>query len=126
MNRIPARSDTKVVRRKVKVPNSTLLGFSSSVLNVGDLFMYKVILADDRHRIAVAMHRGMIKPNDGKKWYILAQVLNSDVSFETYERWVEPEDVVRTRPRSEVNKNILNLFEEDTTWGPFLWKKSTY
>ena len=112
---IPGRKDVTVNRKiSCKVPNALSFGYSSQSLAMGDLFVYVERTSEGPIR-RLAMCHGLVKPhaalgNEKIMWYILAQVANSSMTS-TYERWVEPIDVIETVIDKYINPHILAFFK---------------
>lgn len=109
-----ARTDIERNKQQTICPNSILLGYSSSKLHFGDLFVYrqKYMLGDEPlFKDSLARCHGRVKPLLSGPWYILAQVANSAMTH-SFERWIEPEEVIETIPAAHANPHILKFFEE--------------
>ena len=101
-----SRKDVERNERKIYIPNASWLGFSRGSVSFGDFFIYS---QDGQKRLA--RYHGCIRPNTGGNWQILAQVA-SDFMGETYERWVEPADVIETCPADRMRPEIVAIFEK--------------
>ena len=101
---IMSRNDVTVDHKQVICPNTTWIGYSSNKLRPGMFFSYKqgasVKLGRMHHRIASGEHEG----------YIVAQVAIDSFMANHCERWVNPDDVIETRPADKVDAEIVNLF----------------
>jgi len=113
-----SRSDVdRRFKPEIFCKNSSSIGYSSMYLKLGDLFIYKERYTDGSFHYRLAKCHGQIKPlnkiseSDELKWYVLAQSANWLMTF-TYERWIDPEDIVETYDREHVNPNIAKFFEE--------------
>lgn len=108
-----SRTDVKRDKRAVKLNYDTcsMLGYSRLTLEKGDCFIYRERHTDGTEGRRLAKSHGRIKPNGSKKYYILAQATNDMMSF-TYERWVEPKDVLETYPKEQVKEGIKTFFED--------------
>ena len=100
------RADVVRNERKIDVPNSSWIGFSRGSLSFGDFFIY----SHDGHR-RMARYHGQIRPVSGGAWQILAQVADNFMGC-TYERWIDPRDVLETRPANRVRPEIVAVFEK--------------
>ena len=102
-----ARTDVKVIKRKITVPNSSWLGFSSSTLRPGDLFTYQ-----DGNQVRTGKMHGVINTlRFPKVKLVLAQVLFNNLQF-SGERWIDPKDVIETIPSERVSKHLKAYFLE--------------
>jgi hypothetical protein len=106
------RKDVKRNRRQTICPNSSWLGYSSSKLKYGDLFMYYEYYEDKTTGTRIGKCHGRIKPIAENKSYILSQSISTNLQF-SYERWVDPKDVIEIIPKEKANKNILAFFENN-------------
>ena len=111
------RSDVEINKRQTLLPHVSNIGYSSWKLRYGDLFRYKEHYTDKTFCYRLAKCHGQIKPvnkidsTDKIQWFILAQAA-SDMMDSTYERWIDPLDVVETLPSKYANKHILEFFIE--------------
>ncbi len=110
-----SRQDIERDKKQTHLPESSTLGYSSYKLRYGDLFLYKEHYTDGSHGNRQAKCHGRIRPDHKtsgrREWLILAQAANDMMSF-TYERWIDPEDVIETCPKDKANAHILAFFEE--------------
>lgn len=101
-----ARADVVRNERKIDVPNSSWIGYSRGALYFGDFFTYS-----QDGRLRLARYHGQIRPVAGGPWRILAQVASDFVEY-TYERWIDPRDVLETRPGDVVRPEIVAVFNQ--------------
>ena len=112
-----SRTDVERNKRQSKCFGSTLIGHSTYILKCGDLFLYKERYTDGTEGTRLAKCHGRVRPDhndavsDGREWRILAQAASDDMTF-TYERWVDPKDVIQITPKNHANKNVIAFFEE--------------
>ena len=109
----PTRTDVKVRRESIRVPNSSFQGFSSTTLHVGDLFVYTCDIEGIRK---VAKCHGtvrVLKPDAiyPEKCFIFAQILFANLQS-SGERWVNPESVIETIPSERVSPHLIKYFAE--------------
>jgi hypothetical protein len=111
-----SRADIIRNKRQVKVLNSSLIGHSTNILRYGDHFLYKEYYQDKTFHYRLAKCHGQIKPVYNGRWLILAQSADWTMTF-SYERWIEPNDVIETIPKGKVNSHIEAFFlEKETMW----------
>lgn len=110
-----SRKDVERNKQQTYCPNSSFIGFSSSKLKYGDMFVYKY---SNDETLYVAKCHGRIKAtfplNHDRKdtqWHILAQTMSRSMQF-SMERWVEPECVIGTIPKDRINPHLDALFLE--------------
>ena len=101
-----SRNDVERNERKINVPTSSWLGYSRGYLSFGDFFIY----SQDGHR-RMARYHGQIRPVAGGAWQILAQVAGDFIDY-TYERWIDPRDVLETLPADRVRPEIVAVFDQ--------------
>ena len=58
----------------------------------------------------MARYHGQIRPVSGGAWQILAQVAGDFIDY-TYERWIDPRDVLETLPADRVRPEIVAVFD---------------
>ena len=111
-----SRQDVTVDHKQVLCPKSTWIGFSSNVLKPGMFFNYRtengIYLARMHHRIAKTS-------TNECKGYIVAQVAIDGFMSNHCERWINPNDVIETRPADRVDAEIIALFDRRVT----MWHK---
>jgi len=100
------RADVERNECKIDTSNASWLGFSCGSLSFGDFFIY----SKDGQKY-LARYHGQIRPMTGGEWQILAQVAG-DFMGETYERWVNPADVIETRPANRIRPEIVAVFDK--------------
>lgn len=92
------RTDVTIDKKQVHCPNTSRLGFDKSKAQVGDLILFsegeRIITARMIGRIAYAPQCAETPPIRG---WILAICLNDSLDH-TFERWVNPADVLRVEP----------------------------
>lgn len=103
-----SRTDIKRDKRIVKCFNSSLLGYSTYTLKAGDVFLFRY-KGDIEHHIARS--HGRAKPLNCNKYHILAQQLSDNLQF-SYERWIDPEDVIEIIPAQHVEPLLLEMFKK--------------
>ena len=59
----------------------------------------------------MARYHGQIRPVSGGAWQILAQVAGDFIGC-TYECWIDPRDVLETRPADRVRPEIVAVFDQ--------------
>lgn len=109
-----SRIDVDRDKKQIFCPNASILGYSRHNLNYSDFFIYK-----DETGYRLAKCHGQIFPmnkchgdkEDVFKWWILGQVVSHSFSC-TYERWIDPQEVIETIPAEHMNKHIIAFFEE--------------
>ena len=110
-----SRTDVERNKQQTRCPNSSISGHSRTKLRFGDLFVYRRKVshcgAKPIPKDFLARCHGRVKPPQSGPWYILAQVANSAMTF-SYERWIEPEEVIEIIPAAHTNPHILKFFEE--------------
>lgn len=107
-----ARTDIDRNQQKTICPNSSMLGYSTRKLRCGDLFLYTKRYTRGATGTRLAKCHGRVKPYDADdKWMILAQTASDNMQF-TYERWVEPEDVIEIVTKDRTNIHVMRFFEE--------------
>lgn len=112
-----SRQDIEKNKRKIFCENSTLIGYSSHTLKYGDLFLYWEYCTDGTKGKRLAKCHGQVRPlnkidsTDKLQWFILTQAADHTMKF-SYERWIEPKDVIEVIPKDRANKHILIFFEE--------------
>lgn len=106
-----SRTDIKRDKRDTRLDydNCTMLGYSELTLHYGDCFLYYEHYTDGTKGKRLAKCHGRVRPNDSKKWFILAQSANDMMSF-TYERWIDPKDVCETLLADKVKYGIKAFF----------------
>lgn len=111
-----SRKDIIRDEKDMKIPpNNSYLKYGAR-LKKGDLFLYKEKYTDGSFGRRLAICHGRVKPNnvidhEEIKWYILAQV--ADIMLDvTYERWINPEDVIQITGLKYINRHILEFFKE--------------
>ncbi len=105
------RNDVVRDKRKTFCRNSSFLGYSSYTLKYGDFFIYKEQYEDGRYGLRTAKYHGRIRPKSEGKWLILAQSISTMLNH-TYERWIDPDDVIETCRKEYMNQHIKDMFEE--------------
>ncbi len=111
------RKDIKRDNRETKCLKATLLGYSTYTLKPGDLFSYRESYTDGTSGTRFAKCHGRVRPlnkidpTDKDQWLILAQAASDMLNF-TYERWIDPEDVIEICPMDHASKDILNFFSD--------------
>lgn len=81
------------------------------------MFLYKETYTDGTYSCRLGKCYGQVLPlkkikhSDILKWYILTQTANNMMTF-TYERWIDPEQVIEICPEDHANINIKNFFLE--------------
>jgi hypothetical protein len=105
------RTDVTRNKRKVLID----LGYNTFWLRYKDHFLYRESYTDGTFQYRFARCHGQVKPDwkDGEvpRWYVLAQVADQDM-MHTYERWVEPKDIVRAVSHKYVDSCIEEFFRK--------------
>ena len=113
------RNDVITNRRQSLCFNSISTGYSTYKLRKGDLFLYTEHYSDGTTCPRLGKCHGQIRPIEYleedtrpyKDYYILTQTASSNTQF-SYERWIDPNDVVEIIPAAHANKHILAFFED--------------
>jgi len=88
------RTDATIDRRQVRLPNASTLGYGKWKAQVGDLVVFKETEHHYSHgRMIGRVHYASGHDGQPIRDYILVIVLNETLDH-TYERWVNPKDVV--------------------------------
>lgn len=118
------RTDVKRDKQQTRCLNSSTLGYSTWKLRCGDLFVYIEHYQDGSTGTRLAKYHGRIKPTDAQEWFILAQAASDNMQF-TYERWIDPKNVLETVPKARTNEHIARFFEEkEKMWDKDLHPKT--
>lgn len=101
------RKDVTIDRRKVYCKNSSPLGYSSKTLYCGERFVFFDESAGNGDQQRVGRMIGRISACSSGDWSeitgrIVTIMLNEDLDM--FERWVKPENVIRTYDSTFVEK----------------------
>jgi len=113
-----SRTDIKRNKQLTKLGYSAhkCMGYSKCTLYYGDHFLYEEKHTDGSTTVLLAKYHGRIKPlnqinkSDPTGWRILAQSCNTEMTF-TFERWIDPKDVIRTNTGKGINPHIEKFFQ---------------
>lgn len=108
-----SRTDVEVDGKQVRCPNSSWLGYSTSVLSPGDFFIY----SESEAMVGVSTRLGRMHyklEHESTRQFagmIVAQVAVDPFMSIHAERWIYPNSVLEVRPTEHMDPEIVALFE---------------
>ena len=109
-----SRKDVEIDHKQVKCLQVPCVGYSSYTLKPGMFFTFR----DGDHLHLARMHHRLVKtlgPDVHLRDLIVAQVIVDGFGQNHCERWVEPKDVIETRPIENMPPEIVDLFDRLVT-----------